>query len=140
MPDSTLIVATALFVVALLAYFVPRFLFRGRPRVFPEIVALFRAAGASESVANYLARDQMLKAFQAYHAENACSLKDAKHAIDQIKLAASRPETLLAAGFPANVVTQIERGKVIAAIKAYRAEKNVSLHEAKTTIELLMDR
>ena len=58
----------------------------------------------------------------------------------QIKLAASRPEALLAAGIPASVVTQIEQGHSIAAIKAYRAEKNVSLREAKVTIELLMGR
>ncbi len=138
MPNTVLLMPVALLLTTSLTYCL--FNFGKRSRVSPELVALFRTAGASESVAGHLARGDTHQAIQTYHTENNGSLGDAKYAIEQIRLAASRPDMLLAAGIPAAVVTQMERGDNIAAIKAYRTEKNVSLREAKATIDQLMDR
>lgn len=137
MSNDFSLVVIALLLVAFLAYYALRF--GKQSHVSPEVVALFRNAGASENVARYLACNQIQKAYQAYHTGNAASLSEAKQAIGHIKQVASQPEALLAAGFPASVVTEIERGNTIAAIKAYRTEKNISLREAKATIEFLMD-
>lgn len=133
--QSVGIALIALFVAAMLIYSLLRFC--GRARVAPPLMAVFRAAGASERIAGYLARGQTRKAIQAYQTENTVPLCDAQQAVEQMRLAASSPETLLAAGIPAEVVTQMGRGETIAAIKAYRTEKQVSLREAKATVDQL---
>ncbi len=109
-------------------------------RTSPAVIAVFRAAGASDVVASYLARDEVPQAIQSYHEEMNVSLSEAKKAIEQILLSATEPETLRKADIPANVIALMEQGNKIAAIKAYSAEKQVSLREAKETIEQLMRR
>jgi ribosomal protein L7/L12 len=131
------IVLIALFVAAVVLCFLLRF--RERARVAPELVALFRTAGASEHVAGYLARGQRRKARQAYQTEHSVSLHETKDAIAQLRLTAAAPATMRAAGIPAPVVAQLERGAIIAAIKTYRTEKQVSLREAKATVDQLLD-
>jgi ribosomal protein L7/L12 len=43
------------------------------------------------------------------------------------------------AGIPTSVITALNLGDKIAAVKAYRDERHVSLREAKETIEYLQE-
>ena len=137
MSNAISLALLALFVAASVAYYLLRV--RGRARVAPELLALFQAAGASERIAGYLARGQPRKARQAYRAEQQGSLHDAEQAIERMRLAAARPDKMLAAGIPQSVLTQMGRGAKIAAIQAYWTEKHVPLREAKAIAERLME-
>jgi ribosomal protein L7/L12 len=113
------------------------FLFKRVP-VAPELVRVFQIAGASTQVADYIVQDKIQRAAQAYHDENGVPLREAVGAVKEIILQASQSDNLLAAGFPPNVVEKIELRDKIGAIKAYRDEKNVSLREAKETVEYFL--
>jgi len=137
MLNIILTVPIILFLITFLTYYI--FNFGKRSRVLPELVPLFRGVGASEQVASYLARNETLPATRAYRDEKNVSIKEAKQAIRRIMLDASKPDLLIAVGIPASVVTQLESGNTIAAIKAYRDEKKVSLREGKAIIDQLTD-
>jgi ribosomal protein L7/L12 len=110
------------------------FLFRREP-VAPELVEVFQIAGASKQVTEYIVQEKIQRAAQAYHDENGVPLREAIKAVTEIIVNAGRPDNLLAAGFPQDVVEKIEQRDKIGAIKAYRDGKNVSLRQAKVTIE-----
>ena len=137
MLNIILTVPIILILVTSLKYYI--FNFGKRSPVVPELVTLFRSAGASEEVASCLARNETLPATRAYREEKDVSLNEAKQAIRQIMLDASKPDSLIAAGIPTSVVTHLESGNTLVAIKAYRDEKKVSLREAKATVYQIIE-
>lgn len=137
MLNVILTVPIIFFVITSLTYYI--FNFGKRSPALPELVTLFRSAGASGDVASCLARNETLPATRAYREEKDVSLNEAKQAIRQIMLDASKPDLLIAAGIPTSVVTHLESGNTLIAIKAYRDEKKVSLREAKAIIYQLME-
>ena len=67
------------------------------------------------------------------------SLREAHNSIRQILQEAHLPENMATVGISTSVITALEQGDKITAIKAYRDEKHVSLREAKEAIEFLQE-
>lgn len=93
----------------------------------------------SERVATLLAQGQTIEAIKVYREEMGVGLREAKDAIDAIRLRDS-VAAFLARGASERVATLLARGAKREAIKAYRQETGTDQHTAKSTIDLFLAR
>jgi ribosomal protein L7/L12 len=113
--------------------------FRKEREAPAEFVTLYRLVGASEQVAILLARQKKRAAALRLQTDEQISLRKAHNNIRQILQEAHLPENMATVGISTSVITALEQGDKITAIKAYRDEKHVSLREAKEAIEFLQE-
>jgi ribosomal protein L7/L12 len=85
------------------------------------------------AILELLAHSQKLEAIKLYRESTGASLAEAKDAIEHMETGAPQPS--LSKSNAVNIAYELQRQGKIAAIKLYREQTGVGLHEAKLAVE-----
>lgn len=94
-----------------------------------------------QEVRSLLGGGRKIEAVKFYKERTGCSLKDAKDAIEAIQVSDSEPEPKLAdTELERKVLSLLEAGEKLDAVKHYRDQTGASLEESKLTVESIAAR
>ena len=90
-----------------------------------------------ERVRSLMDEGQKIEAIKLYRERTGAGLKDSKDAVEAIGRGEGRPSRQDDRGFQEEVVSLLEQGQKIGAIKLYRERTGVGLKEAKDAVEAI---
>lgn len=94
-------------------------------------------AGLETELRNLLAADRKIEAIKLYCERTGASLAEAKNAVEAMEGGRPEPASDLPADLEQEVAQLLEQGQKLRAVKTYREQTGVGLHEAKEAVEAI---